>query len=115
MSKVASIGEKDVLLCFKGMGVEVFPVTKSEECLIKLKELAFDSSYSIILITESIAQGILNEINQLSQMAPNIILIIPGHKGSQNTSLKQMKKIIERAVGIDLISKGSKGENQSWE
>ena len=112
MSKVASIGEKDVLLCFKGMGVEVFPVTKPEECLMKLKELAFDSSYSIILITESIARGILNEINQLSQKAPNIIFIIPGHKGSQNTSLKEMKKIIERAVGIDLISKG---ENQSWE
>jgi V/A-type H+-transporting ATPase subunit F len=112
MSKVAAVGEKDVLLCFKGMGVEVFPVTNPEECLIKLQELAFDSSYSIILITESIARGIVNEINQLSRNAPNIILTIPGHKGSQNTSLKEMKKIIERAVGIDLISKG---ENHSWE
>jgi len=112
MSKVASIGEKDVLLCFKGMGVDVFPVTKPEECLVKLQDLAFDSEYSIVLVTESIAQDIVNEINKLSQRASNIIFIIPGHKGSQNTSLKEMKKIIERAVGIDLISKG---EDHSWE
>ncbi|MCL6583288.1 MAG: V-type ATP synthase subunit F [bacterium] len=112
MSKVATIGEKDVLLCFKGMGAEVFPVTKPEEALIKLRELAFDSSYGIILITESIAMSIADEISRLSQRALNIILIIPGHKGSQNTSLSEMKKLIERAVGIDLISKG---DNHSWE
>lgn len=112
MSKVASIGEKDVLLCFQGMGVEVFPVTKPEEGLMKLKELAFDPSYGIILITESIALNMGDEISQLRQRAENIIVIIPGHKGSQNTSLIEMKKIIERAVGIDLISKG---DDHSWE
>ena len=105
MSKVAAIGEEDVVLCFKGVGVEIFPVIKSEEALITLKELIVDSTFGIILITESIAKNIADEINQLYQKASNIILIIPNHKGSLNTSLMDIKKIIERAVGIDLISK----------
>jgi len=106
MSKIASIGERDILLCFKGLGAEVFPVVKPEEALSKLKELAFDKEYGIILITESIARNFVNEVHQLQQKASNIILVIPTHQGSFNTSLMEMKRIIERSVGIDLILKG---------
>lgn len=112
MSKVAIVGEKDVILCFKGVGVEVFPVHKPEETLSRLRELSLDSNYSIILITESMAKPLLLEINQLINKNSSIIIIIPTHKGSQQTSLLEIKKIIERAVGIDLISKG---ESHKWE
>ena len=105
MSKVAAVGEKDVLLCFKAVGVEIFPVVKSDECLSKIKELAPDPTYGIILVTESLAKNITEEISHLIQKYTNTILIIPNHSGSLNTSLLEIKKLIERAVGIDLISK----------
>ncbi|MFH0926874.1 MAG: V-type ATP synthase subunit F [bacterium] len=105
MSKIAALGERDALLCFKALGVEIFPVTIPEEGINKLKTLLTDLQYGIILISESIAKDFSSEINQLRQKTEVIILVIPGYKGSLNTSLMEIKKLIERAVGIDLISK----------
>ncbi|MGB9594931.1 MAG: V-type ATP synthase subunit F [Candidatus Poribacteria bacterium] len=38
MSEIAMVGDRDSILGFKSLGVEIFPVNNVEECLSALKD-----------------------------------------------------------------------------
>ena len=59
-NKIAVIGDKDSVLVFRALGVDVFDASSYFETSNLLKNIAND--YSIILITDDIAQEIQGTI-----------------------------------------------------
>ena len=105
MSKVAAVGERDLIIGFKTVGVELTPVKSPAEVGAALTKLSQDASIGLILITETIAEGCLDDITSFREESPVVVLIVPSHLPSKHISMLEMKRDIEKAVGIDMLSK----------
>lgn len=102
MYRVAVIGDKDSVLAFKALGVEVYTVIDGNEASEKIKDLAKEE-VGVIFITEKFAQEIPSTIDKYrDQMTPAIILI-PGNTGSMGMGLADINKSVEKAVGANIL------------
>ena len=54
MHKIGVVGDKDSILSFKALGIDVYPVVTKEEARSTIDEMA-SNDYGIIFVTEQIA------------------------------------------------------------
>ena len=102
MYKLAVIGDKDSVLCFKALGVEVYTAVDGDDAKKLVKDLA-EKNFGVIFITEALAKQIPETIDKYrSQMTPAIILI-PSNKGSLNIGMADINKSVEKAVGANIF------------
>ncbi len=112
---IAIIGSKEVVLGFKALGLKAFNALNTEEAveiMTKLKaETVTDpktneikSAYAIIFITEELAMNIPEEdYKKLSQDVMPAIVPLPGSKGSTGFSINRLGKMVEQAVGSNIL------------
>lgn len=102
MYKVAVVGDKDSILGFKALGIDVFPVIEKDEARRVVDTLARDK-YGIIFITEQTASLIPDTIERYNnQMLPAVILI-PSNQGTLNIGMDMINKNVEKAVGTNIL------------
>lgn len=101
-SKVAVIGDKDSVLAFKAVGVEVFDCIDSESARKLLKQLT-DLQYAVIFITEPLAQSIPDVIAKAKAKAYPAIVPIPTAEGTNGYGMNGIKKDVEKAIGTDIL------------
>lgn len=102
MYKIGVIGDKDSILAFKALGVDVFPVVGLEETRRTLDTLA-RNKYGIVFITEQSAQMIPETIERyIKELVPAVILI-PSNQGTLNIGLDRITKNVEKAVGSNIL------------
>jgi len=106
---IAIIGQKDVILGFKAIGITAVSANTSEDALNALKDLKNEMNgeqpkYAIIMITEDLAEDFPEEdYKKLSgDMLPSI-LVIPGVQGSTGVGMKRLGKIVEKAIGSNIL------------
>ena len=107
MYKIGVIGERDSVLGFKAVGLDVFPCGRSEDAKKILRDLA-DGDYAIIYVTEGLAAGMMEEIDRYKDARLPAIIQIPGKEGPSGTGMHQVSKAVERAVGADILFGGEK-------
>ncbi|NQT18329.1 MAG: hypothetical protein HQ592_01400 [Planctomycetes bacterium] len=106
MAEIVAIGEKDQIIGFRGVGVRIAPVKNNEEFAGALKEASRDAEVEIILTPESFAEGENAAlIRDARKNTMKVIIVIPDHHGSKGLALMEMKEDVERALGVDMISK----------
>lgn len=104
MYKIGVVGERDAVIAFLALGMTVKPVEGPEEGMKAVDEMAREG-YGLIFLTETIAKDIEETINRYkNEMLPAIILI-PGSKGSLGIGLAKIKENVEKAVGVDILTK----------
>lgn len=102
MYKVAVVGDKDSILGFKALGIDVFPVIEKDEARRVVDSLAREN-YGIIFITEQTASLIPETIDRYkNQMLPAVILI-PSNQGTLNIGMDMINKNVEKAVGTNIL------------
>ncbi|MEO0234520.1 MAG: V-type ATP synthase subunit F [candidate division WOR-3 bacterium] len=101
-AKIGAIGENDVMLIFKAIGVDVFPVEKTEEASEILNKLV-KSGYGIIFITESLAKSLDNQIKKYLSLPLPSIVVLPGLKERNDYAIELLRKSIIKAVGVDVM------------
>ncbi len=115
-TKIAAFGESDVMLIFKTIGADVYPVedlgdTKDAENRLKtiVKE-----GYGIIFMTETLAAQMDSIIKYYSSHITPSIVVIPGLGKRNNYAVNQLRSAIIRAVGADVMAEGvqNKGQEQ---
>ena len=105
MLKIVIIGEKEDILPYQSIGVEIEPVKTIVDTVAILKKIVQNPSVAIILITENMAEQCLDTITELRNKTSIAITIIPTEQGSRNTSMMELNKEISRAVGMDILTK----------
>ena len=105
MSKIVIIGEKNDILPYQSIGVEIEPVKTIADTVAILREIVQNPSVIIILITESMAEQCLDTITELRSKTAKAITIVPTEQGSKHTSMIELNKEISRAVGMDILTK----------
>ncbi|MFQ5965250.1 MAG: V-type ATP synthase subunit F [Candidatus Scalinduaceae bacterium] len=103
MFKIVVVGEEELILGFRGIDAELINVDSSEELNGVLERLVHDTTISLIMITETMAEDCLEKISNFRERSSAILLLIPAHTGSLNLSLQEMRLDVEKAAGIDLL------------
>lgn len=100
---LAIIGEQDVVLSYRAVGVATFAVGQAAEASETLHRIAREGKYAIIFITETMAEGILPAIQEYGNQALPSIVLVPGAHGSEGFALERIRRIVEKAVGADIL------------
>lgn len=100
-NKIAVIGDKDSILAFKAIGIEIFPVNKEDEVRETLKKLA--RKYAVIFITEDIAVKINDVVSRYKTKAYPAVIPIPLATGTNGYGMDCIKKDVEKAIGADIL------------
>lgn len=102
MYKIAVLGDNDSIYGFVALGIHIKPVNSKDEAAKALKELV-DEQYAIIYVTESYYIMLESEINQYKTNIIPAIIVIPGVSGNTGVGMSNVKKLVEQAVGSDII------------
>ncbi|MDO4663104.1 MAG: V-type ATP synthase subunit F [Tissierellia bacterium] len=103
MYKVAVIGDKDSVLGFKALGVEVFTTVDGKDARKVIDKIAKED-YGVIFITEQMATQIPETIDRYKKQVLPAIILIPSNQGSQNIGMDEINKNVEKAVGANILN-----------
>lgn len=104
MHKIGVIGDKDSVLFFKALGMDVYPVLENEvEENRKIVDKLAREGYGIIFITEQIATTISETIDRYNNETTPGIILIPSNQGSMGIGLARVRDNVERAVGMNIL------------
>ena len=105
MSKAVAVGEKHLILGFKGVGFDIVPIDDSEKLMHELNTLSRDPEIGLVLITESMAEDAPRAIEEFRGRSSAVVTIIPTHEGSRHLSFQEVRRSVERSLGIYLLGK----------
>lgn len=100
--KIGVVGDKDSVLAFKALGIDVFPVVEADEAR-KIVDNCAKNDYAVIFVTEQIAQKIEETITRYNEELLPAIILIPSNQGSLNIGLKRISDSVEKAVGVNIL------------
>ena len=101
MYKIAVIGDRDSVLGFRALGLDVFFEENTESARRTLHRLAGES-YAVIYITEQLAGELTADIDRYKSEVTPAVILIPGKTGSLGLGAQALQSAIERAVGADI-------------
>jgi V/A-type H+/Na+-transporting ATPase subunit F len=114
--QIAMVGNKETILGFNALGLKTFNANSGEEAIkvlykLKSEEIVIDEKtgetkplYAIIFITEDLALKIPNEdYKKLSKDTLPALIPVPGSKGTTGYSMKRIGKMVEQAIGSDIL------------
>ena len=101
MYKIAVLGDRDSVLGFKALGLDVVFVEDTDTAREALHRLARED-YAIIYITEQLAKDLTGEIARYKDAVTPAVILIPGKAGSLGLGASALQSTIERAVGADI-------------
>ena len=104
MYRVAVLGDSDSIFAFAALGFDTFSVKDEEEARQVLKSL-IQGQYAIIYITENYEAKLTDMIAKYNTSCIPAILTIPGIFGNTNCGVLKVKKMVEQAVGSDILFK----------
>lgn len=100
--KIGVVGDKDSVLAFKALGIDVFPVVSADEARIAVDRLA-KNDYAVIFVTEQVAQEIEETIERYTKQVLPAVILIPSNQGTLNIGMKKISDSVEKAVGVNIL------------
>ncbi len=107
-SNIAIIGDKDSILCFRAVGVSVFPTDDMEEARSIFRKL-IQGDYAVIYITEQLAAALDDEIQKVAYQPLPSVVLIPNSKGSLGFGSRRIREVVKKAVGADILADSEEG------
>ncbi len=105
------VGEKDAVLAFRALGMEVIDATTASEVALGVHQLV-QQGIRVLFITEA-AANVGTETLGKYYSDPNITIIpIPGTTGTDGLGLKEVRKNVEKAIGADILFKDQQNNKE---
>ncbi len=102
VNKIAVIGDKDSVLAFKSVGVEVFDATTAQDAQALIKKLS-QQQYAVLFLAENLAEQIPAVLAKAKTQPFPAIVPIPTSEKSSGFGLSGIKNDVEKAIGVDII------------
>lgn len=100
--KIAVVGDKDSVLAFKAVGIDVYP-TETTEAESVVKKLAKDCA--VIFVTEEVAVAIPSVIEKYKAKSFPAIIPIPTGVTQSGVGMDGIRRNVEKAIGADILFK----------
>lgn len=101
--KIAIIGSKDAILGFKALGIDAIDVNNVEKAQQQVKRVYDSGEYAAVFITEDWVDKLKMFLDELAPRALPAIVAVPSQHGSTGAGLRGIRKIVEQAVGSDIL------------
>lgn len=102
--KIAILGNHEAVLGFKGLGVEAFGLT--DDGYEGIARTVLNSPrYAAVFITEDWMDKLEALLSEFRDRALPAIVPVPSPQGSTGASIRNLKRIVELAVGSDILFK----------
>ncbi len=102
MYKLGVMGDRDSIYGFAALGLDTFPIENTEDGVRILRNLA-EGDYAVIYITEALQKELKSEIDKYRDRIIPAIIPIPGVSGNTGSGIADVMKMVEQAVGSDII------------
>jgi len=102
MYKVAVVGDKDSVMGFLALGIDIFPAYEADEIKKTIHKLV-EEGYAIIYITEQASLLAKETIARYKDNELPAIIVIPGIQGSMGIGMNEVRESAKRATGMDLL------------
>ncbi len=106
MYKIGVVGDKDSILAFKALGIDVYPAVEAEEARKIVDKMAFEN-YAVIFLTEQLAQHLEETIERYNKKLIPAIILIPSNQGTLNIGKQKISDYVEKAVGVNNLKNGT--------
>ena len=100
--KIGVVGDKDSVLAFKALGVDVAPVVGADEARRSVDKMAMND-YAVIFVTEHVAVTIEETIERYNNQLLPAVILIPSNQGTLNIGSKRISDSVEKAVGMNIL------------
>ncbi len=112
MYRVGIIGDRESVLGFRSIGFDVadiadLTVAAGLEAAEAALRRFISNFYAIIFVTEQVAIGLDEIIDQYKDAPTPAIIVLPNNQGTNGMGMSAIKKSVERAVGADILFKDS--------
>ena len=101
MNKIAVVGDLDSIMGFQAVGIDTYEVT--EESAGKTIHRLARQKYALIFVTEQAAKDAREAISRYQSVPYPAIIPIPGNAGTTGEGMANIKKNVEKAVGVDIF------------
>lgn len=102
MYRIGVVGDKDSILAFKVIGIDVYPVIQIDEARKTIDKLAREQ-YGVIFVTEQIAAQLKETIDRYDRQILPAIILIPSNLGTLNIGMQKIRENTEKAVGMNIL------------
>lgn len=104
VTKLAAVGEYDVIMPYKAVGIEIYPVTSDQEFIQKVKEL-IKEGVGVIFLSDKFLATAESIFEEVSTKPLPCVMSIPGPLGASEFTRRRMRNLIKKACGVDIIGK----------
>ncbi|MBP9003605.1 MAG: hypothetical protein KBH78_08290 [Candidatus Hydrogenedentes bacterium] len=105
MSRAVVVGERGLILGFRGVGMEVVSAEDVEGLRRALGPLSRDPDVALVLVTESLAAQAPDALEDFRAVSQAVITTIPTHQGGTGFAFNEMRSVVERSIGVDMLGK----------
>ncbi len=101
-NRIGVIGDKDSVLAFKAVGIEVFDAKTADEVKDLITKLS-NQEFAVLFVTEDLAEQIPDTLAKAKTKPFPAIVPIPSSKGVSGFGMDGIKKDVEKAIGTDIL------------
>ncbi len=102
MGNIAVVGDRDSVLLYKAVGLDVFFETGAEHASHTLHNLA-RKGYQVIFLTEELYKDCSEAVSTYKSETFPAIIPIPSNKGTMGVGMAELKANVEKAIGADIL------------
>lgn len=102
MANIGVVGDRDSVLLFKAVGLDVFFETDPERASRTLHRMAREG-YRVIYVTEELYKDCTEAISKYQAEAFPAIIPIPSNQGTEGIGMAEIKSNVEKAIGADIL------------
>ena len=103
MANIAVLGEERNVIGFRPFGVDVYLSHESEEEIEDWFQSIVKKEYKLILITETVAAKLKEQIQSLWEKDFPVVLTINGLGETSSAAFDRLRSLVIKAVGTDLL------------
>lgn len=105
MPKVVVIGRRADILPFRAVGAELMEVSDERQAASALGNFRQSTEPVLVMMTEDMVNASASGIAEFRQNGMNVLLPIPTINTEPGRRLEQIRALVARALGIDLLGK----------
>lgn len=105
MSKAYILGDKAAVLGFKGVGFEIVHAYDAETLIQALGQVIRANDAAIVLVSEDLAEKNPEALANFRENCNAIMTTIPTHHGSNHSGFKEIRRLVEHSIGVDMLGK----------
>jgi len=102
--KIAVLGDLGSIMGYRGLGLEVYPVTVETDVQQELRSLIQSDDYVVIFLTEQFYERCAAVIDEYRHQFLPAIVSIPSAGEQEGLALQSTQEAVRRAVGFDILS-----------